>query len=453
MARKRNELPQLRRHKAKNRAYFQFRGHRYNCGRWESGGPSREAEATFRRMMAEIVLPAMEHGEEPLPEAPKVPVSDLLIEDLAADYLEHVRRRYARGSGQPDRIRLAVEALLAMYAPTRVVDFKPRALTALQIDMARSGLGVRTLNSRITMLKRMFRWGVREELVPGVISHALEEVDPLKPGEYGVKPPTKRRAATMEQVQAVIPHLPTHVLRTMLAVHWMTGMRSGELVSMRKCDICFQGEVWTYTPNEHKTQHHGHERRIWLIPEVQRMLKPYLLRPDGAHLFDPRDSDTEFRSQKRARRKTKVQPSQKRRHQRAMRNPRAKIGDRYTSRTYGQAVQRACNRAGLTAAGKRFSPHQLRHAAATAMTAKADLLAAQKALGHSTSAMTEKYLDLDPAIATPAFQVMGADAEALTRAVEEAAGRPDKRQPASDAQRAKTRTKGGDRSFERSAEG
>jgi len=375
-------------------------------------------------MMAEIVLPALERGEEPLPEAPKVPASDLLIEDLAADYLEHVRRRYSASSRQPENIRLAVGALLAMYGPTRVVDFTPRSLVALQVEMARSGLGVRTVNSRITMLVRMFRWGVSEELVPGSIWHGLQAVESLKPGQYGVKAPRRVRAATLEQVQAVIPHLPSRVLRTMVAVQWMTGMRSGELLSMRKCDIDSDGEVWIYRPSGHKTEHHGLDRQIGLIPEVQRLLKPLLLRPDDAYLFDPRDSDAEIRAQKRARRKTKVQPSQQRRHERAMREARSKVGDRYTARTYGQAVQRACDRAGLTAAGKRFSPHQLRHAAATAMARQENLLGAQKALGHTSSKTTERYLHLDSDIATPAFQAMKADAVVLTRALDDASRTP-----------------------------
>ncbi|MEM7516973.1 MAG: site-specific integrase [Planctomycetota bacterium] len=416
MARKRNELPLLRRHKAKNRAYFQFRGKRYYCGPWGS----REAEATYRRMLAEIVLPAMERGEEPLPEAPRVPTSDLLVEDLAADYMEHVRKRYSAKSSQPQSIRLAVRALLSLYGPTHVVGFTPRALVALQVEMARSGLGVRTVNSRITMLVRMFRWGVSEELIPGSIWHALQAVEPLKPGQYGVKPPRKVKAATLEQVQAVIPHLPSRVLRTMVAVHWMTGMRSSELLSMRRGDIDFDHEVWIYTPSEHKTENHGLDRQIGLIPEVQRLLKPFLLRPDDSYLFDPRESDSEHRSQKRVLRKTKVQPSQQRRHECAMREGKSKIGERYTARTYGQAIQRACGKAGLTKSGKRFSPHQLRHAAATAMAKQENLLGAQKALGHASSKTTERYLHLDASVATSAFQAMVGDAVVLTRALADA---------------------------------
>lgn len=416
MARKRNELPHLRRHKAKNRAYFQFRGKRHYVGRWGS----KEAEATFRRMMAEVVLPALERGEEQIPEAPSISASDLLIEDLAADYLEHVRSRYSDRSRQPENIRLAIRVLLALYGPTRVVEFTPRALIALQVEMARSGLGVRTVNGRITMLVSMFRWGVSEELVPGSVWHALQAVRALRPGQHGVKPPRRVRAATLDQVQIVMPHLPSRVLRTMVIVQWLTGMRSSELLSMRMCDISLDGEVWVYTPSEHKTEDHGFERQIWLIPEVQSLLKPFMLRPEGAYLFSPRESDAEHRSTKRARRKTKVQPSQQRRHERTIRTSKLKMGDRYTARTYGQAVERACDRAGLTAAGKRFSPHQLRHAAATAMAKQENLLGAQKALGHASSKTTERYVHLDATIATSAFQSMVVDAATLSLALADA---------------------------------
>ena len=419
MARKRNELPQLRRHKAKNRAYFQFRRRRYYVGPWGS----REAEATFRRMLAEVVLPALERAEDAIPAAPSVDATQLLVEDLVAEYLEHVARRYPERSRQPESIRLALRALLAMYGPTRVVDFTPRALVALQIEMART-IGVRTVNSRITMIVRMFRWGVSEELLPGSTWHGLQAVEALKPGQYGVRGPRKVRAATLQQVQAVMPHLPSRVLRTMVVVQWITGMRSGELLSMRKCDIDFDGEIWIYRPAQHKTENHEIDRQIGLIPEVQALLRPFFLRPDEAYLFDPRDSDEEVRTRKRAGRKTKVQPSQALRHEKAMREPKARIGERYTPRTYGQAVQRACSLAGLKKTGERFSPHQLRHAAATAMARQENILGAQKALGHSSSKTTERYLHLDAEIAKPAFLVMKDDACSLMRALEAASEVP-----------------------------
>jgi hypothetical protein len=53
MTRPRNEIPKLRRHKAKNRAFFQFRGKRHYTGRWGT----KEAEQEYRRLIAEVVLP------------------------------------------------------------------------------------------------------------------------------------------------------------------------------------------------------------------------------------------------------------------------------------------------------------------------------------------------------------------------------------------------------------
>lgn len=189
---------------------------------------------------------------------------------------------------------------------------------------------------------------------------------------------------------------------------------------MRKQDIDTSTEPWAYKPVRHKTERHGHTRRIFLVSQVQELLRPFLLRPDDAYLFDPRDSDAEIRARKHEARKSKVQPSQRRRHEEAMRNSKSRIGGRYTSRTYGQAVERACRSAGLTKAGRAFSPHELRHAAATTMALAGDLLSAQRALGHRSLKTTERYLHLDPSVAQPAFQALAADANQLASALKAA---------------------------------
>ena len=63
------------------------------------------------------------------------------------------------------------------------------------------------------------------------------------------------------------------------------GMRPGEVVAMRACDLDTSGKVWTYTPAEHKTEHHGHARTVYLGPRAQLVLRSFLRRELAAFLF------------------------------------------------------------------------------------------------------------------------------------------------------------------------
>jgi hypothetical protein len=48
---------------------------------------------------------------------------------------------------------------------------------------------------------------------------------------------------------------------------------------MRTRDVDTSGRVWSFTPEAHKTEHHGKERRIYLGPRAQTVLRPWL-RPE-----------------------------------------------------------------------------------------------------------------------------------------------------------------------------
>jgi site-specific recombinase XerC len=111
-----------------------------------------------------------------------------------------------------------------------------------------------------------------------------------------------------------------------------------------------------------------------------------------------------------------VRPSQA--HRRKAR-PKKVPGERYTSRSYAQAIAkgvlaantaRACGpckslkpeercEACKAAAVPHWHPHQLRHAHATAIRRRFGLEAAQVALGHSQANVTQVYAERDLALA------------------------------------------------------
>lgn len=75
-------------------------------------------------------------------------------------------------------------------------------------------------------------------------------------------------------------------------------------LNLRKQDIDRRGKVWTSFIGGHKTEHHGHERRLYFGPEAQAVLAPFLVRPDDAYLFSPREAERERREVRRTHRRT-----------------------------------------------------------------------------------------------------------------------------------------------------
>jgi integrase len=76
--------------------------------------------------------------------------------------------------------------------------------------------------------------------------------------------------------------------------------------------------------------------------------------------------------------------------------PKRAPGERYSTQSYGHAVAKGCDRAGVP----RWHPNQLRHAHGTDVRRRFGLEAAQVALGHSRADVTQVYAERDLTLAT-----------------------------------------------------
>jgi integrase len=157
---------------------------------------------------------------------------------------------------------------------------------------------------------------------------------------------------------------------------------------MRREDVDTAGKVWVYRPTKHKNQFRGQSREIYLGPVAQEVLRPFLDGANGAYLFSPRAARAERYAELRARRKSKVPPSQACRRKA---QPKKPPGERYTTYSYRRAVQRACEAASVPA----WFPHQLRHAAATNLRKEFGVEVARIILGHKSAVTTEIYAQAD----------------------------------------------------------
>ena len=76
-------------------------------------------------------------------------------------------------------------------------------------------------------------------------------------------------------VEVVKPFL-SRQLRALIDLQLATGMRSGEAVIIRGCDVDMSGVTWTYIPAFHKGEHQENQRRIFIGPRGQEILREWL---------------------------------------------------------------------------------------------------------------------------------------------------------------------------------
>ena len=163
----------------------------------------------------------------------------------------------------------------------------PAALRGVREQMIAANLSRKVVNARINRIRRIFKWGVERELVDPAVLQGLQSVAPLKKGRSKARErATGVTPVSQDHIDAVLARVTTPV-QAMIRLQLVTGMRPGEVVQMRVCDIDMSGKIWDYRPASHKTEHHGKERIIFLGPQAQEIVRPFLKPEVDAHLFSP----------------------------------------------------------------------------------------------------------------------------------------------------------------------
>ena len=231
---------------------------------------SDESKAEYQRVIAEWitrgrVAPAAKGGGGPS------------VNEVMLAYVTFGESYYRDADGKPSReletMKLAFRPLKALYGHTAAADFGPLALKTVRQRLIDSGLARPVINQRLGYVKRMFRWAGSEQLIPPAVYHGLLCVQGLQRGRSPAKETEPVRPVPDAHVDAIVPFLPPTV-RAMLGLQRLTGMRSGELVRMRACDLDTTGPVWVYRPPRHKTSYLGRKRIIAPGRPVPRLHPP-----------------------------------------------------------------------------------------------------------------------------------------------------------------------------------
>ncbi|MDX2201032.1 MAG: site-specific integrase [Phycisphaerae bacterium] len=384
------KLPSYRLHKVSGNAVVTLNGRDHYLGPHDSP----ESVDAYKRLIAEWTTAG------PAAAAASATVSaggaDFRVCELLAAYLEYAERYYIKDgepTGEAKNVKEATRQLQEFYGMTRVADFGPTALKTVRQKMIEKKLSRRVVNFRVNRIRRVFKWGVENELVPPGVLHALQAVAPLRAGRSDAREIGPVRPVTEETVNAILPHV-TPQVRAMIELQQLTGMRPNEVTAMRPMDIDRNQATWVYRPARHKTEHHGIERVIYLGPRAQAIVTPFLSRPADAYLFSPKEAVKQTRD--RLRRGNN--PPKKRRPR-----PKRVAGNRYTRRSYYYAIKRACKKANVEVWG----PNRLRHSTATYLRKRFGIEAARVVLGHRSSAVTEVYAELDRAKAADIMAEVG----------------------------------------------
>ncbi len=267
--------------------------------------------------------------------------------------------------------------------------------------MVDDNLSRRYINDLIDNIKRMYKWAASEQLLPESAYRSLALVEGLRRGRTNARETAPVMPVADAVVEATLEHLP-EVVADMVRLQRRTGMRPAEVCILRPCDLDRSGDVWSYRPESHKTEHHGRERVIQIGPKMQALLLRYLARDPQAYCFRPCDSEAKRRAQQHAERKTPLScgntPGSN-----VARKPKRTAGNRYQVASYRRAIHRACDKAGV----ERWSPNRLRHSAATEIRSSFGLEAAQIALGHASADVTQVYAERDLAKGIEVARLIG----------------------------------------------
>jgi integrase len=390
MPRLTSSLPKYRLHRASGQAAVTLYGRDFYLGPWQS----KASRLEYDRLIGEWVAAGR-------PSLPPTQQSDIAIVELAAAYRKFAEGYYRKNGRQTDtiyQVRLATKLLCEKYGRTAAGAFGPLAFKAFQADLIAGGLSRKSINHLLSTIRRMFRWAVGEELVTVAVLQALQAVPNVPKGRTAAKERPPVRPVEDAVVDATLPYLPV-VVADMIRVQRLTGARPGEVCILRPCDLDTTGEIWSYRPGEHKTEHHDLERVVVLGPKAQEVLRPYLLRDKASYCFVPAESERKRNTERRENRRSPMTPSQAARQ--PQRNRRRPAGSLYTVDAYRRAITRAIERANADRKEKgeeplpRWHPNQLRHNVGTVLRKKYGLEGAQVILGHSHADVTQVYAERD----------------------------------------------------------
>jgi integrase len=234
MPRLTQQNPSNRKHKASGRAVVTLDGTDIYLGPYGTAASRKEYDRVIGEWLAAgRRLPARDGAGMSIAE---------LIESYRHFAETYYRKPDGSDSGEIKPIKLAMRQLRKLHGKASVSDFGPLALKGVRQGMIDAGRCRTYIKQQVGRIKRLFKWGVENELVAADAYHALQAVTGLKEGRTLARESEPVEPVPDALVEAVRPLVSPQV-RAMIDVQLSTGMRPGEVVAMRRADLDTSGDV------------------------------------------------------------------------------------------------------------------------------------------------------------------------------------------------------------------
>jgi integrase len=273
-------VPKYCLHKTTGQAYSRVKGRFVYHGQYGT----EESKDNYDRFVCDFLA----NGRK-LPQNKGITLEDATLNSVCLGFLKHVEN-YGYSDKEVEAFKMAVKRFRSVFGRTLAKNFGPLNLQSFQQILVEDDCSRRYVNRTISKVRRIFKWGTAQELIPPGVHEGLKAVENLKRGRTTAKdydPVAPVSDAIIKKTVKYLQRIPSD----MVWFQRYTGCRSGEMVIMRPIDIDQSGEVWVYTPSKHKTEHHGKSRSVYIGPKAQAVLLHYLEdRPPESYVFSPKEA-------------------------------------------------------------------------------------------------------------------------------------------------------------------
>ena len=245
-----NSQPKLRRH-ASGQAFVQVGGKPLYLGKYGTNAAKLAYDAFLGKWIA-AGRPSQVVFEE-----------EVTINRLALEFWRSCKDSLSRGELHP--MKSALRMLRGLYGKEAAADFGPKKLKLVREAMIEKGWVRTSINKHLHRIRRAFRWGVTEQMVPAEVWHALLALEGLRIGRSKAAESEPVKPVPDEIVVKTLPHLPPMVA-DMVRAQRLIGCRPDEICQLRPCDVDRSGDVWEFRPEQHKTKWRGKKRVILIGP-------------------------------------------------------------------------------------------------------------------------------------------------------------------------------------------
>jgi hypothetical protein len=152
---KSNAVPSYRLHKQSGQAVVTLSGRDILLGAYDT----KISRAAYDRAVAEWIA----NGR-------CWPTSDgdLSVAELLVHFWQHAKKHYG-DSGELSNYKYAIRPLKQLYADACAAAFGPLALKSVRESLVKQGRSRNYINKCASRIKRVFKWGVENELIPSSV--------------------------------------------------------------------------------------------------------------------------------------------------------------------------------------------------------------------------------------------------------------------------------------------